>query len=300
MDHASEQTTTSQQEQPAEDPSYPANQLAENFRAHVLSLSQPEKAHQQVRKARAKVCIMKPMTESAQTELANNAYEKLGEEDSPANWHGNGEVWVKWQRHRAYDLKKKVTDVKKYVEYTAVDQLCEMRQNRAYQGLLQDAKPSQVPHYYKLHCQRLEEAKVDNGNYAKASRQYTMREQRFLLRKYAHWHRCSNDKGRSKSDKKEMEKYIGQNYSTNAKDRLYVRGIEDLIERCERRLREDSNFVPVNRRPIVGRKRWEEGRKGWTGLSEEKAGKDVTVTDAELLGEDSGEEDAEDDAMLRV
>lgn len=250
---------------------------------------------------RVKAGIAEPISEEEQEKVTTRSIKVLGVKNSPTLWHGKGKVWINWPR---YNLTRtsKTSAIEKIVKrdrYDTVCNMCTSKQNRAYQKLLNLASPSQVPHYYKLHCQRLDEVRVDAASWAQECRDWTMNAHRRLLSNDAHVRNSSE--GVLASDTGTVVDRLKQIYRQKGDDRRYTSEIEDLIQACEKRLQADPNFVPVDWRPFTARKRWEDGKSGWIGLKEEDIVGGEIVTDAELLGEESDEEsDEEEDAGLRA
>ena len=76
----------------------------------------------------------------------------------------------------------------------------------------------------------------------------------------------------------DVEVKLRGSYKALMVTRAYAHGLEALVEGCEallRRQQQSEEFTAIDWRPFTSRTRWRDGRRGWTGLSEEEVRTDV-------------------------
>jgi len=243
---------------------------------------------------RPEVYILRPMDEEQQKEEATGSIKALGIANAPTHWNNRGAAWTIWEKyHPIRDYKSShVMYIEKYDSYINI---CEpnipsSEHNLAYKKLLDIARPLQVRYYYVLHCQRLEDARHDSARIVPDNRECLMQAQGPLLK----FDKSRAPNANKKAKRLSLRKLKGRRtkvYALGAKDRAYTREIEDLIQACEELLQADPKFVPIDWRPFATRQRWQDGKRGWTGLSDEEVGE-------QAAGDD--EDDLDEDAVLRV
>ncbi|CAD6580284.1 MAG: hypothetical protein ASARMPRED_009411 [Alectoria sarmentosa] len=211
---------------------------------------------------------------------ANQEAVRLGLENAPSRWCGGRDGWILWTRYDPCSLlaRRKVEKEQLPVSISTlrIDEQC-----IAYHRLHQVATPAQLAKYYRLHCAQLDEMRYllvfDRLMYFKDRRK--MEHAARPVQSCRGDHRASAEGPTTRrvllSD---VEVKLRGSYKALMVTRAYAHGLEALVEGCEallRRQQQSEEFTAIDWRPFTSRTRWRDGRRGWTGLSEEEVRTDV-------------------------
>lgn len=209
---------------------------------------------------------------------ANQEAIRLGLENAPSRWCGGRDGWILWTRYDPCSMlaRRKVEGEQLPVQISAlrIDEQC-----IAYRRLHQVATPAQLAKYYRLHCAQLDEMRYllvfDRLMHFKDRRQI----EHARPVRFCRWdHRASEGPTSRRVLLSDVEVRLRGSYKALMVTRAYTHGLEALVEGCEallRRQQQSEEFTAIDWRPFTSRKRWRDGKRGWTGLSEEEVRTDV-------------------------
>lgn len=219
----------------------------------------------------------------------------LGLDKSPSRWQGGNDGWILWKRYTPIPTKwwlprENIKEVLQNNIPVTIRTLPFDDQCTAYHQLHKTATPAQLAAYYTLHIAQLELARcwVAYGKHKllKEPKQisptclFHRHDQTSSIARLA---RASTTLQAHYQVRRALftnaEYRLRNQYVWRAQNRARVRGWERLVEECENLLlRKQASFTTIDWRPFKSRKRWQDGVRGWTGLSEEEVrGDDVEV-----------------------
>ena len=207
-------------------------------------------------------------------ELARLRFAALAYLSSPYGRQRDPEGYVTQQEHDVYDrtisrFKKRYFTVERH-RLVKIESLPDMDQNCVYENVLYQATIPEVRRQYEINCKRLEKIR---SNMLKAQKTYK-RDQRPGNIDYDAWCSLSSQiklgpfTGLAAKAEKDYDAALGLS-DDKVNDRTALNGVIRLLERCEGILKKaDKGFVPNNwtSQPLELKKRWADGRRGWTGL----------------------------------